>query len=265
VPTDPPTTAPVLVGGVGELYQQDLDVGRWVVERLEGERPGPHVVVEDLHYGAVAVAQRLQDLRPGTLVLVGAARRGRPPGHVERRRLQDDPGLTPEELQVAVGDAVTGYVAIDLVVAVALALGGLPARTVAVEVEPVETASGEHLSPAVAARLDDLLALVRAEVRRAPLLELADRLRHDLSDGRLSPSPARGALHDVLVELEGLDADARWGAAFARRDRLRHLLGRGDVGPGMEHLDWGLWWALVEELDRLQLLESGLPGHHRSV
>ncbi len=24
----------------------------------------------------------------------------------------------------------------------------------------------------------------------------------------------------------------------------------------MDHLDWGLWWALIEEIDRLQQVEA---------
>ncbi|MEJ7744110.1 MAG: hypothetical protein WKF73_17155 [Nocardioidaceae bacterium] len=64
------------------------------IERLQAEDLGPGVLVEELHYGAVAVAQRLEDLRPDALVLVSAVRRGRPPGTVERRRL-DPPRLRP--------------------------------------------------------------------------------------------------------------------------------------------------------------------------
>ncbi|MGH9281391.1 MAG: hypothetical protein ACRD0S_00475, partial [Acidimicrobiales bacterium] len=73
----------VLVGGVGELYQGDLDLGRVAVERLAQEALGDHVAVEDLHYGAVAVAQRLEELRPAHLVLVGGVARDRAPGTVE--------------------------------------------------------------------------------------------------------------------------------------------------------------------------------------
>ena len=62
----------ILVGGVGELYQGDLDLGRRAVERLGTEDLGPGVLVEELHYGAVAVAQRLEDLRPDLLILIGA-------------------------------------------------------------------------------------------------------------------------------------------------------------------------------------------------
>lgn len=246
----------VLVGGVGQLYQGDLDLGRVAAERLAGEALGPDVLVEDLHYGAVAVAQRLQDLRPRALVLVGAEERGRAPGTVQRRRVHL-PDLPPGRLQQAVADAVTGYVTIDLVLEVARALGALPARTTVVEVEPARTDPGERLSPEGQAGLEAALALVRTEVGRAPLLELADQLRALSRQGRLEPAPALDALRALLDELELLEEQGRWGATFALRDRLRRQIADGQTGFGMDHLDWGLWWALIEELDRLQPTESG--------
>ena len=153
----------ILVGGVAELYQGDLDLGRRAVERLAGEDLGEGVLVEELSYGAVAVAQRLEDLRPDALVLVAAHARGRIAGAVERREI-GPPDRSPEELQLAVGDAVTGYVTIDLLVEVTAALGTLPARTVAVEVEPASVRPSEELTPEALAGLDEALELVRAEV-----------------------------------------------------------------------------------------------------
>ena len=153
----------ILVGGVAELFQGDLDLGRRAVLELAGEDLGPGVMVEELSYGGVAVAQRLEDLRPDVLVLVGAHPRGRPPGSVERRDVPR-PELSDQELQIAVGDAVTGYVTIDLVVEVAAALGALPPRIVAVEVEPAHVGPVDGLSPEGRAGLREALALVRAEV-----------------------------------------------------------------------------------------------------
>lgn len=153
----------ILVGGVAELYQGDLDLGRVAIGRLVDEDLGPGVLVEELSYGAVAVAQRLEDLHPEGLVLVGAHPRGRSPGTVERR----DVGpldVSPEELQLAVGDAVTGYVTIDLLIEVAMALGALPPRIVTVEVEPASVEPSEALSPPAQDGLEQALGLVRAEV-----------------------------------------------------------------------------------------------------
>lgn len=153
----------ILVAGVAELYQGDLDLGRHAVGRLEREDLGEGVQVEDLSYGAVAVAQRLEDLRPEALVLVAAHARGRPAGAVERREVGPIE-LPVEELQLAVGDAVTGYVTIDLLVEVAAALGALPARVVAVEVEPASVEPSEELTAEARAGLERALEFVRAEV-----------------------------------------------------------------------------------------------------
>ncbi len=245
----------VLVGGIGQLYQGDFDLGRLAAERLSKEDLGHDVLVEDFHYGAVAVAQRLEEVRPQTLVLVGAAERGRAPGTVERR-LIDDPELPVTEIQKSIGDAIVGYVTMDLVVEVGFGFRVLPSRTVAVEVEPANTESSETISPEAAVALDQALELVRAEVRRAPLFELADRIRGILGDGRLEASPALEALEGLLAELHVLDEEGRWGAAFALKDRLKLKISAGETGYGMDHLDWGLWWALIEELERLQPLEA---------
>jgi multicomponent Na+:H+ antiporter subunit D len=64
-----------LIGGVSELYQSDMDLGRHVVDRLDLAAPGTYV--EDLSYGAIPFTHRLQELRPDVLVLVGAVSRDR--------------------------------------------------------------------------------------------------------------------------------------------------------------------------------------------
>jgi Ni,Fe-hydrogenase maturation factor len=241
----------ILVGGVSQLYQGDFDLGRHAAERLCTEPLGSGVLVEELHYGAVAVVQRLQDLDPRALVLVGAEARGRAPGTLQRRRIRPA-GLPQEQLQQAVRDAVTGYVTIDLLVEVAEGLGALPHRTVSIEFEPVLTEVGEELSPAATAGLEEALQLVQTEIDRIPLLELADELRPLATTERLGPSPALDTMCALLRELEILDEQGRWGATFSLRDRLRRTIADGQTGEGMEHLDWGLWWTLIEELDRLQ-------------
>ncbi|MBA3783781.1 MAG: hypothetical protein H0X12_18280, partial [Nocardioides sp.] len=190
----------VFVGGVSELFQSDLDLGRLAIERLQAEAWGPGILIEEVHYGAVAVAQRLEDIRPEVLVLVSAVRRDRPVGTVERRRL-DPPRLSPADLQAAVGDAVTGYVHVDLVIDVASGFGVLPARTVVVEVEPADTSSGEGLSPSAQTGLEVALDLVRVELRRTPLLTLAGDLRPLVEDERLEESTSLDAMRRILTEL----------------------------------------------------------------
>lgn len=127
---------------------------------------GDDVVLEEFSYGAVAVAQRLRELAPELLVLVGAKSRGRVPGTVGRRNGYT-PTLRPEEIQAAVADAVTGHIDLDLVLEVAHGLGALPERVVAVEIEPASTEPSEQLSPQVEAALPKALELVRAELHNS--------------------------------------------------------------------------------------------------
>lgn len=245
----------VFVGGVSELFQGDLDLGRRAAQILSAEAFGDHVVVEDLHYGAVGVVHRLRDLEPTTMILVGATQRGREPGTVERRRVHD-PALTVEQTQAAVGDAVVGYISVDLIVEVAAGLDVLPPRTVLVDVEPFSIDPSDQLSRGGERSLEEALNLARTEIRRTPLLELTDRVRERLGGDRLEPSPALEALHGLLLELERLDRDGSWGSAFPLRDRLKQRIARGETGEGMDHLDWGLWWGLMEEMDRLQQIDA---------
>lgn len=154
------------IGGAGELYQGDLDLGRRAAELLAADDMGPDVVVEELHYGAVAVAQRIAELRPEAFVLVGAIARGRAPGTVLRREVVAD--VRPAvEVQRSVEQAVTGYVDLDLIVDVAIGFGALPAHTVCIEVEPAMTEPSERLSEVGERALAEAVALVRDEVRAA--------------------------------------------------------------------------------------------------
>lgn len=246
-----------LVGAVGELFQGDMDAGRHVYERLAAEPLGAHVAVEDWYHGAVDLARELEDRRPHTLVVVGAAARERPPGSVHRRWV-GPPTLAPEEAQQAVGEALTGYVGIDLVVEVAAGFEVLPPRLIAVEVEPVTDELADELTPPVAAAIDRMCGMVRRDVELAPLFQLVEELRDIATDGRLADAPARGTLLELLDELERGDRSGTWGNSFSLRDRLRLRIADGLTGEGMEHLDWSLWWALVEELDRLERLDASV-------
>lgn len=158
----------VLVGGVGELWLGDLDLGRRAVERLAAEDLGPGVVVEDLCYGAVQVSWRLEDLAPRALVVVAATQRGRAPGTVERRVI-DPFEVPPAEARHAVDEALTGYLRADLLIEVAAAFETLPARTVVIDVEPASRYPSTELSVPCERALAEALELVRTEVRRLAL------------------------------------------------------------------------------------------------
>lgn len=245
-----------LIGGVGQLFQGDLDLGRLAVEELSGLDLGPHVLVEELHYGAVAVAQRLEELAPLGLILVGAEAKGREPGSTQRRWVPRAT-IDAETAQQSIVDASTGYVGIDLIIDVAQAFEVLPARTVVVDVEPLAVSSGSPLSEPACRGLVAAVEMVRIEAARLPVLELADRLRRLLAKPRVrDTSHALDALDHLLLELRRLETDGAWGRSFTWRDRLRRAMGSGEVGTGMDHLDWGLWWTLIEAMDRLEMSEA---------
>lgn len=243
----------VMVGGVGQLYQGDLDAGRLVVEQL-GDM-GPGVVVEDLHYGAVAVSQRLEELGPDTLILVGAEARGLSPGTLTRR-LADTGPIDSVQAQDSVEGAIIGYVTIDLILDVIRALGTAPERVVVFEIEPERIAPDPRLTPTAETAVGRAVEAVRREVGRAPLFLAAERLRREAADVRAEESPAAATLALLLNELRRVEDGASWGRTFPLRDRLRNQISGGGTGEGMSHLDWGLWWALLEELDRLQRMET---------
>ncbi|MEJ7744108.1 MAG: hypothetical protein WKF73_17145 [Nocardioidaceae bacterium] len=76
-----------------------------------------------------------------------------------------------------------------------------------------------------------------------------------MADDRLEGSAALSALRSLLGELDQTDRCGRWGRTFALRDQLRRNIASSPSSEGMDHRDWALWWALLEELDRLQALD----------
>lgn len=155
---------PAVVGAVSELFQGDLDFGRHVLERLERDELGSAVALEPFDYGAIAVVQRLEELAPELLVLVGATGRGdRAPGTLQRREVKP---LTLPRAVVgqAVAEAVTGYVTMDLLIEVASGLGALPVRTVAIELQPIQAGPCVELSPRAQAAVGEATELVREEL-----------------------------------------------------------------------------------------------------
>lgn len=242
----------VLVGGVGELFQSDLDLGRRVVERLRQEDLANGVVVEELTYGAIAVTHRLNELRPDALVLVGArSQPGRAPGMVSRHVVAEV-DLEPDAVQAAVVDAAVGYVDLDLLLAVAGGFDALPKRTVVIDVQPDETGPGTELSASSTAALEQVLEMVRTEIRLAPLFDIAGTVRDSLADDHVAESPALDAATALLTAIETLDAEGRWGRTFSEKNRLEQAIAVGADTTGMTYADWATWWGLVEELTRLE-------------
>lgn len=258
VSTAPPAGFRVLVGGVGELFQSDLDLGRLVVNHLMAEEFPRGVYVEDLSYGAIPFTHRLMELQPHVLILVGSKQRDREPGSIHRRRV-DGVDRTPEQLQTAVGDAYVGYVDLDLAVDVAFALDLLPPRTVVIEVEAAEVGPSDQLSPSGKAAMAPTASAVRREIILAPLFDLIRQLRPRLEPDVLEPSRLLDALQELLGHLDILDDEGRWAGTFNAKDHVNLAISSGDTSTDMDHGDWGMVWGLVEELTRLQSLSVDDP------
>ena len=153
----------VIVAGVGYRNLRDHSVGVVMADRLLERTWDNDVVVEDLSYNPIAVAQRLEDEPPERrftrAVVVAAVERGnRPPGTVTAYRWD---GVLPDddEVQRAVTEAVTGVIALDNTLVVTRHFGGLPDEVVVIEVEPAVQEFGEDFSEPVDRVIDHVCEL----------------------------------------------------------------------------------------------------------
>ncbi|MGI8984210.1 MAG: PP2C family protein-serine/threonine phosphatase [Acidimicrobiales bacterium] len=146
------------VASFGQPGMRDLDFGRQVIDCLRELDEWPAgVVVEELPHSPSLVLNRIQELRPVKIVLVGAVARGdEAPGGVRRFAFHHAPG--PDG---------------DHVLAVVRQWGGLPADTVVIEIEPADTSYGPGFSEAMAGAFDPVLGMVREELARVDLAGVA--------------------------------------------------------------------------------------------
>ena len=155
-----------VIGGVGYRNLRDHSLGIVLSDELEALADPPSLLVEDLCYGPVAVAQWFLDEARGSpitrAVFITAIARddGRPPGTIRAYRW-DHSLPSDEEIQRCVVDAVTGVILLDNTLIVVEWMNALPKDTIVIEVEPLEHAFGDDMSPAVADAY--------AEVRRLAL------------------------------------------------------------------------------------------------
>ena len=160
-----------VIGGVGYRNLRDHSLGIVMSEELEAHAQPPHLLVEDLSYGPVAVAQWLLDearetpfTRAVFLTAIGRED-GRPHGTISAYRwnhvLPSD-----DEIQRCFVDAVTGVILLDNTLIVTEWMHALPDETIVIEVEPLEHAFGDEMSPVVAESY--------ADVRRLALLVATD-------------------------------------------------------------------------------------------
>jgi hydrogenase maturation protease len=151
-----------LIGGVGYSYLRDGSLGPVVAAALASETWPDGVTVEDLSYGPIAVMQRLQEAAPPLerLVLVGAVRRGRPPGTVTVYRWSGRlPGVG--EIQARIAEAVSGVISLDNLLVVLGFFEALPPEVLVVETEPEDEGWGEGFSRAVESARPHVLDAVR--------------------------------------------------------------------------------------------------------
>lgn len=154
-----------VVAGVGYRNLCDHSLGLVLSDELAPIANPPALLVEDLSYGPVAVAQWFADearVAPITrAIFVSAIERadGRPPGTVAVYRW-DRVLPEPDAIQRAVSDAVTGVILLDNTLIVTAWMKTLPAETIVVEVEPLKHEFGDDLSAPVAAVYDDVKRLV---------------------------------------------------------------------------------------------------------
>lgn len=155
----------VIVAGIGYRNLRDHSAGVMVTDLLERREWPDGIIVEDLSYGPIAVVQRFEDDPPpqrfDRAVFVAAAARGdgRRPGTITAYRW-DAILPSPERIQGAVGEAVTGVIALDNTLVVAQHFRALPNEVLVVEVEPELHEAGETFGPVVGEVFEPLCALV---------------------------------------------------------------------------------------------------------
>ena len=160
-----------VIGGVGYRNLRDHSLGIVMSDELEALAEPPHLLVEDLCYGPVAVAQwfldeaRTAPIARAVFITAIAREDGRPPGTISAYRW-DHSLPSADEIQRCVVDAVTGVILLDNTLVVVEWMGALPRETIVIEVEPLDHAFGDEMSTGVAEAY--------AEVRRLAVLHATD-------------------------------------------------------------------------------------------
>ena len=158
----------MLVGGIGLPWLRDLDFGTQFVRRVEGLAWPENVLVEDLSFAAHRALDRLRELVPSRVVLVGCRpREVDSPGTIRRYQLD----LTPppdEEVHERMGEAAGGIIDLDHTLAVCRYWKGFPEDTIVIEVEPGDRSFGLGFSAEVESVVDTVLGMVQEEVAKPP-------------------------------------------------------------------------------------------------
>lgn len=206
-----------LVGGLGTPGLRDLDFGRQCVGYLQHLEWPEAVMVEDLSCSAHLVLDRLRELRPAKVVLLGTAARGvDPPGTVRRYQLDLTPP-SPDKVHQGLTDTLDGMADLDHTLAVVRHWGGFPVDTVVIEVEPLDCSFGPGFSEELGECIEPILAMVREELGVRP--ESADPVPGLSLEDLTSPSPAPPALVEAAPEEPSVElmAMAQYAAEHERR------------------------------------------------
>ncbi len=173
----------VLIGGVGYRWQRDASFGLIVSDELSRLDWPPGIEVADLGYGAIYVAHDLADAQPpyGRVILLTGIARGRTPGQIYRTQWEGG-APDPDDLVARMREAGAGVIDPDHLLVIAQHFSALPDDVVVIELEPVDAAGGEFLSPEAAGRLQEAIELARREA-------FAPRRREH------APSGHRGTAH----------------------------------------------------------------------
>lgn len=159
-PLDAGMRAGTLVLGLGNILLSDEGVGVRAVEALVEQVPLPPDV-EVLDGGTSGMDLLDQIAGRARLIVVDAVRTGRPPASVVRLAGDEVPAFFSAKLsphQLGLSD----------VLAVLRLMDAAPAEITVIGVEPVSLDLGLDLSPAVAASLAEVLALLRTELASKP-------------------------------------------------------------------------------------------------
>ena len=150
-----------VIGGVGYRNLRDHSLGIVMSDELEAIATPPSLLVEDLCYGPVAVAQWFLDearedpITRAVFITAIAREDGRAPGTISAYRWDHSlPG--DDEIQRCVVDAVTGVILLDKTLIVVEWMKALPSETIVIEVEPLEHSFGDEMSDAVAGAYADV-------------------------------------------------------------------------------------------------------------
>ena len=186
-------TSRTVIGGVGYRNLRDHSLGIVMSDELEALADPPTLLVEDLCYGPVAVAQWFLDeareapITRAVFITAIAREDGRAPGTINAYRW-DHALPSDEEIQRCVVDAVTGVILLDNTLIVVEWMKALPAECIVVEVEPLEHAFGDEMSPAVAQAYAEVRSIAWRVARDD---DAARALPIRALGGGLGPVPAR--------------------------------------------------------------------------